>query len=244
MTAFAARTLARGWLSVAIASARDEERPALDRTVSIEAYPEGLRIAATDSYVLLHAWVPNVDHDLDPEPDFDEAPYARAVAFDPHGRGKGFLAHALKLAAEAEKTDHAPPEIRVELGVTDEDDDSTVLPGLAALYVVLELPDAERLKLPTYEGTYPNWRSLASSFEARTTKAIALGPTIVGRLAKLGKVQPGSLLGFEWAGEERAARVELINSDPHVDGLVMPCRWDFDRNAPREDEQEKEEATA
>lgn len=242
MTTFDARTLARGWLSVAIASAKDEDRPALDRTVSIEAYPEGLRIAATDSYVLLHAWVPNIEHDLDPEPAFDEAPYAKAVAFDPHGRGKGFLAHALTLAAEAAKADHAPPEIRVELGVVDEEDDGAVLPGLAATYVVVELPDMERLKLPTYEGNYPNWRTLASSFTAQSTKTIALGPTIIGRLAKLGKIQPGTLLGFEWAGELKAAHVALIQSDPHVEGLVMPCRWDFDRNAPREEE--PDQATA
>src|SRR5687768_16742409 len=115
MTLFDARTLARGWLSVAIASAADKARPVLHRTVSIEAFPEGLRLVATDSFVLLRSWVPNLDHDLDPEPGLDEAPYATAVAMDPHGRAKGFLAHVLKLASD-EVYDDDPLEVRVDLG--------------------------------------------------------------------------------------------------------------------------------
>lgn len=235
MTAFDARTLARGWLAVALASAADDDRPQLDRTVSIEAYPEGLRLAATDSVVLLHAWVPNIEHDLDPEPSFDEAPYARAVAFDPHGRGRGFLRHALKLAALAAKEDREPPEIRVELGVVEAEENTGLLPGLEARYVVLDMPDVERLKLGTYEGGFPNWRTITAAFVAVSTQAIALSTVVVARLAKLGRIQPGTLLGFEWAGHEKAARFELIESDPRVEGLVMPCRWDFDRNVPREE---------
>lgn len=242
---FDARTLARGWLSVAVASSADKDRPALHRTVSVEQYEGGLRLAATDSYVLLTSWVPSIDYDLDAGPDFDEAPLATAIVEDPHGRAKGFLGYALTLVAEAARDDYAEPiEITVRLGVrpdADEEQDAGILPGLSATYFVLELPDVERLKLTTYEGEFPSWRRLVSVFEARSTKTIALNPEIVGRLAKLGKIQPGALLGFEWGGAERAGRVELVNGDPYVEGLVMPCRWDFDRNAPRPEKDEKPE---
>ena len=236
---FDARTLGRGWLAVALASGKDKARPALGRTISIEQFDTGVRLVATDSYVLLRSWCPNLEDELAPEPDLDEPPLASAVAMDPHFRGRGFLGHALTLVAEAEKAGHGESvHVSLELGVIDSDDDAewhSTLPGLAALWVVLELPDEERLKLQSYEGEYPNWRNM--TFKPEKTTSIALNPDIVGRLAKLGKIQAGTTLGFEWAGKIGAARLELLDSDPRVVGLVMPCRWDFDRNEPRVDEE-------
>lgn len=246
MTLFDGSLIARGWLSTAIASSNDKERPALHRTVSIEAYPTGLRLVATDSYVLLRSWVPNVEHPFEREPGLDEAPYATAIATDPHGRARNFLAHVLKLSRNAEKADEMPPEVRLNLGVVDEVD-SSVQPsfaGLEARYVVLELVDdaAERLKLLTYEGAFPEWRNL--TFTPEATTAIALNPDIVGRLSTLAKYLPGASLGFEWGGTLGVARMTArygsddvpVTDVPAVEGLVMPCRWDFDRNAPRIDE--------
>lgn len=232
MTIFDARTIARGWLAVAIASGTDDSAPALCRTVAIEAYSEGVRLVATDSYVLLRSWVPNIEHEWSTEPDLDSAPYATAVAIDPHGRAKGFLAHVLRIAANDDADD--PVEVRLNLGVVDEVEASArpAFEGMEARYVVLELVDAERLKLHTYDGAFPNWRTLAAGFKSKATKQIALAPDIVGRLAKLGKIHPAATLGFSWGGELGAAHVELLKSDPPVEGLVMPCRWDFDRNSP------------
>lgn len=242
MSTFDARSLARGWLSVAVASGKDSGRPALDRTMSIEAYPTGLRLVATDSYVLLRSWVPNIEHDLEPEPSLDEAPYATAVAMDPHGRGRGFLGHVLRLAAQENAL---PVEVRVSLGVVDEIDetDQGAFAGMEARYVVLDLPDQERLKLQSYDGSYPSWRGL--QFKGETTARVGLNPAIIGRLAKLGKVHKEAMLGWEFGGEVGAARLVVVGADPTCEGLVMPCRWDFDRNAPRvddEDESADEEA--
>lgn len=229
---FDAETLAQGWLSVAVASSSDKDRPQLHRTVLIEQHVEGVRLIATDSYVLLHAWVPNIEHDLDPEP--DGAPDSIAVAMDPHGRAKSFLAHVLGLAQSAKKKDLPPVEVRLSLGVTDHDDNADSLPGMEATYAVLELPDTERLKLTVYDGSYPEWRALSRGFAATATDTIALAPSIVGRLAKLGAILSESTLGFSWAGPDKAARVELVGAPVTVEGLVMPCRWDVVRNVPHD----------
>ncbi len=238
MTTFDALHLARGWLSVAVASGKDGNRPALDRTVSIEEFAEGVRLVATDSYVILHAWVPNIEHIDDPEPGIDEAPIATAVAMDPHGRARGFLGYALALANAAD--DDAPPvEVRLRLGVTldDPDDPTPAFDGMEPSFVLIELPEAERLKLMTYEGEYPHWRKLLPGFEPERTTAIALNPEIVGRLSKLGKINQGRPLLWTFGGENQMALVEVLDSDPHVGGAVMPVRWDFDRNAPRVDDE-------
>lgn len=245
MTLFDGSLLARGWLSTAVASSTDKERAALHRTVSIEAFSTGVRLVSTDSYVLLRAWVPNVENPFEREPSLDEAPYARAIAMDPHGRARSFLAHVLKLCRQAEKADDMPPEVRLNLGVVDEvaAEVQPSFAGLEARYVVLELVDAasERLKLLTYEGVFPEWRNLR--FEPEPTTAIALNPEIVGRVSTLAKYLPGVSLRFEWGGTLGVARLRAgygvddvpATDVPDVEGLVMPCRWDFDRNAPREE---------
>lgn len=245
MTAYDARTLARGWLSVALASSKDSGRPALDRTVSIESYPTGVRLAATDSYVLLHTWVPNLEHDLEPEPDMDEAPTFTAVAIDSHGRAKGFLAHALQLATAAAKADTGEMiEVRMRLGVLDllDESDRPTLDGMAAAWVTLEIPDREKLKLRTYEGSFPSWRRVVAGFRAEHTDTVALNPEILGRLCQISKYQPGTYLAFRWGGPRSAAAVHTVQGWPDVAGVVMPVRWDFDTNAPRVDNDTDEPA--
>lgn len=239
--------LATAWLSVSVASGKDEARPVLDRTVSIECYPEGVRLVATDSVVLLRSWVPDREHELDePEPGPDEKPYATAVAIDEHGRAKGFLSHVLKLAAVELKADREPPDVRVRLGVLDDDDfdrfgADLTFPGMEALYVVLDLPDQERLKMTTFEGDYPAWQRVVTAFRSEKTERVALNPEVVGRLAKLGKWHGNKPLGWTFGGDVRAAYVEVLESCPRVEGVVMPCRWDFDRDTPREDDTEDTE---
>lgn len=234
---FNASELARGWLSVALASAKDEDRPALDRTISIEAFAEGVRIIATDSYVLLKAWVPAINRGFDTEPSLDEAPFADAVAMDPHGRARNLLAHVLALAS----ADGAPPiEMRLTLGVQDVEGDARSFEGLEASYVVVEHVDHERLLLRAYEGEYPAWRKIASQFAGKkTTEAIALNTEILGRLAKLSKWHGSRPLLWRFGGPDRMATLEVGGSDPHIEGLVMPVRWDFERDIPMPDKSKK-----
>lgn len=243
MARYDARELGRGWLSVAIAASKDKLNPALSRTVSIERFPEGVRLVATDSYILLHTWVSDVDHPDAPAPDFDEAPYARAVAIDPHGRGKGFLAHALAMA-NADEDDLV--EIDMGLGVVDtEEDDGLTLGGMSARWVILDWPDHERVKLPVYEGEYVNWRPIVLGFQAVTTTAMALSRDIIARLAKLAGVNGEKPIVWHFGGEEKMARLHVHESEPFVEGVCMPVRWNFERNRPwAEVEAEEKEAAA
>lgn len=232
MSRYDARYLARGWLSVAIAAAKDKDRPQLNRTMSIERFPRGIRLAATDSYVLLTSWVPEIEYPDEPEPDLDDAPVATAVAMDPHGRAKGFLAHLLSLASGE---DAELIEVELGLGVFSNEDDDPTLGGMEARWVIIDYPDHERLKLSVYEGEFPNWRKAVFGFEAVSTPAMALDPEIIGRLAKLGQVNGGKPIVWHFGGVGCSARVEVGNAEPAVEGLVMPVRWDFDLDRPAED---------
>lgn len=234
---FDARYIARGWLTVALASAGDRQLSALNRTVHVEQHAHGVRLVATDSYVLLHCWVPDVEHDLSDQPDLDEAPISFGTAMDPHGRAKGFLAHALKLALAAEKAGGDDIDVRLRLNVAGAaDKPAPGLPGLEALSVVIEMPDVERVVLTSYEGKYPGWRSALGDMRPVDTRLLALNPEILGRLCKVSRFHPQALLGWTFGGESRATRVEILQSEPPAEGLVMPVRWDFDRNAPRLDD--------
>lgn len=236
MTLFNAAPLARRWLSVAAASSKDN--PALDRTVCLEQFHEGLRITATDGYLLLTTFVPNVDHHDADAPAVDAAPYATAVAMDPHGRARGLLGHALGLVAQAERAeDPEPVELSVRLGVIDEltEDERTSFAGMDPTWVVVELPDRERVKLRVYEGEFPSWRAVMAGFSAARTGAVALGHARVEQLAKLAKYQDDlDPLRFEFGGQSAAVRLTVDKT--LITGLVMPVSWDFDLDAPRTDD--------
>lgn len=241
---FDAKDLARGWLSVALASGKDSGRPALDRTVCIETFATGVRLAATDSYVLLHSWVPSVERSAAwevAEPSLDESPHRTVVAMDPHGRGAVLLTHLLKLATAKD----APPiEVRLNIGVSLDDDGPPSLEGMSAEAVLLEHPDHERLRLGVYEGAFPNWRKVTAGFEPASTSALALNPEIIGRLAKLDKYHAGRPLRWRFGGENRMALVEVADGEPAVAGAAMPVRWDFDRDEPRVDVAKDEDKQA
>lgn len=231
---FDALYIARGWLAVRLAAAdKGAEMPGFARSMHIEQHAAGVRLVATDSYVLLCSWVPDLEHSIEDEPGLDETPIAVATALDPHHRAKGFLAHALKLAT----ADDAPQiDVRVRLNVGGlVDDRRPSLPGLEVRSVVLEMPDVERVVLDCWDGPWAAWRSVLGNLRPVDTRVIALNPDIVGRLAKVGPIHPGSLLGWTFGGPTRPARLDVINSEPPVEGLVMPCRWDFDRDAPRDE---------
>lgn len=231
MTLFDAWDLATGWLSVAVASSKDEARPALHRTVAIEAFHEGVRLTATDSYLLLTAWVPNLDHPDEPPPPLDVAPYGTTVAIDPHGRARGLLGHALGLAHAAEKADDPEPvEVSLQLGVVDEVDDRSMLAGMEVPWVVIELPGTERVKLRTYEGEYPNWRGLFGSVKPKRTAGVGLSADRLAQLAKLTKYHPAKVLRMAFAGDGHAVHLEV--EDRHIEGLAMTVRTDMETGDP------------
>jgi hypothetical protein len=239
MTTFDATLLGRGWLSVAIASSKDAERPALHRTVYVEHFPEGVRLVATDSYILLRAWVPNVGHENDPEPGLDEVPVSTAIAIDSDARAVGFLKYALKRAREAAQY-HESVEVTLNLGVVDRTASvgTPSFGGMESRWVVLEMADVEKVKLLCCEGVWPNWRLLGANYAPEKTETVALAPDRLVQVAKLAKVND-AMIGWEFGGSMKVARIDVLESEPHVQGLVMPCRWDVATNEPRVESEAK-----
>lgn len=234
---FDAPTLAPAWLSVALASAGDKGNPLLDRTLAIEEHDGGLRLVATDRYVLLTAWVPRLGQEHRPEPGIDEAPARTVVTQDVDGRGKSLLDYVVKLTRRDELNSQPPGrlvveaefDVRLPAGM----DQDQPLEGLEPTYVVLTIPDVERVYLPIIGNLYPDWRVLLEAPEhVEPTTLIDLPLERLYRLGQLRKWNDGPLR-WRFRGAEAAAVVELVGgaeddtSDrrPHVTGLVVPSRW-------------------
>lgn len=231
-----AATLARGWLSVATAASTDRDRPALYKTVCVEQHTHGLRLAATDSYVIFHTWIPETGFDLDPEPGLDEIPYATAVAIDEYGRGAGLFTHLLRLAkpdAIGEKEKQIDVKIRLNVPWQSEDAGPEMqLEGFEALAVAIEHPDHERVQLEVHEGRYSTWQLLVGRHRKATTNVIAVSAWIAGRLAKAATIHgKTTVIKHRFGGKDQAMAVEF-GETPAISGLVMPVRWDFDNDAP------------
>lgn len=234
MPTFDARLFARGWLSVAIASTKDLN-PVLDRTVLVELHDEGARLTSTDRRILLTTWVPTLEAWDAGEPDLDTAPaFGDYVVTDLDGRGSNLLGYALALT-NVDTYDVGDVELDL---VADKPrpptTETTAASGRLDLpderrYVVLELPDVEKVWLRQLEDDYPSWRRLVTSHRPKTTKAVALDAGILGKLAKLGKYHAAELpLLWHFGGADKVARLEVAESEPSVTGLVMPSRWTFD----------------
>lgn len=230
MTTFDALHLSRGWLSVALASSADKDRPQLHRTVAVETYLKGVRLVATDSYMLLHAWVPELDNE-DPAPEWDDAPLSTSVAMDVDRRGVGLMQYLYALA-----TADAAPRYEMTLRVVPVrvGDGQGMFDGLAPTGVAIEFPGVERVTLGVHDGGYPDWRKTLAGFTAKKTDAVALHTDRLSTLSKLGKLHSGPIL-WRFGGRDQMAMLEVGNSDPRVAGAVMPVRWDFDRAMPADD---------
>lgn len=227
---FDAPTFARAWLPVAQASSTDaQDLPQFYRTVALEVYGNGVRLIATDRRTLLTAWAPNLDSLYDDEPALDEAPIRTVIASDADARGKGLLDYVLKLKRRDDPDNVLPPgrhvlELILDAEQPDRPDTDATFEGLEDRYVVLELPDLERVYLRTVVADFPDWRELISGWQAVDTAALALTPELVGRVCKAARWADGPLV-WKFAGPDRPALVDYVESEPHVSGLVMPRRW-------------------
>lgn len=217
-------TLARAWLSVAQASGHKDDVPQLARTVHLEHFPEGVRLVATDRYILLTAWVPDFDDPDAEAPGLDVIPDRTVVAADAHGRAKNLMGYVLSLTG-GEDAMPLPVEITHDVRLDGTDADAPHFEGMDPTYVVLDVPDQETVYLPVVEAPFPEWRKFVDGFEPLPTTAIALNPELLGRLGKIQKWTGTAPLVWRWGGPERAAAIEYGGTTPPVSGLVMPMRW-------------------
>jgi hypothetical protein len=241
--------LAHAWLAVAAASGTYKDGPPqLYKTVAIEEHPTGVRLIATDRFVLLTAWVPDLDHYYDSAPEFDQAPDRVVVARDADGRGRSLHGYVCSLAARimreaGEMGEYVPGQIELKLEFDVRIPAGTQraaqepLEGMEPTYVVLSVPDVEKVYLEVVEGGFPDWRGIVADHAPIATSKLRLNPEIVERLAKVRKHAEGAL-AWSFGGERKAALVEYTESDPFVHGVVMPMR-----NPDDEEERERERAS-
>lgn len=236
---FDAPTFARAWLAVSQATGGNDDIAALARTVAIEEFTHGVRLVATDRFVLLTAWVPNLESTWDGEPGNDEAPDRTVIVQDLDGLGGKLLRHALTIIKRTDPNG-VQPDGFLKLVVrwderlpTDRAGDAT-LEGLELVYTVFELPDVERVWLPVIVTAYPEWRTLVLEHQPEETKAVAFWPERLGRLAKVASWTYGALT-WTFGGQQRAALIDWPESDPHVTGIVMPARWVLPGEEPTDD---------
>lgn len=238
---FDAPTFARAWLPVAQASSADkDDLTQFFRTVAIETYGSGVRLIATDRRIVLTAWCPNLDALYDDEPALDEAPDRTVIAADLDKRGAGLLGYVLQLDKRKDPDRVLPAGTTVIDVLLDEEkpetaDGDITLDGMASRYVVLELPDTERIYLPLVVADFPDWRQLIAGWDAEETKALALTPELVERVCRARRWADGPLV-WKFAGTQRPALVDYVDSEPHVSGLVMPRRWVLDTEPPEDDQ--------
>ena len=251
---FDAATLALAWLSVAQASGSDANVPTLDRTVALELYPDGVRLLATDRYVLLTAWVPTVSARDESAPHVSELPTRTVVTQDADRRGKGLLEYALKLTrlgkpGEERFYGDLVVELELDVRLPIEVGQDQPLEGLEPTYAVLTMPDRSQEHLPIVVSDYPDWRPLLHDFTAVTTERVGLPLERLARLGALGRWNEGPLR-WTFGGAGKVARVALVPDEertsqdlkgrryqrrPYVEGLVMPARWTLPGEAPEDE---------
>jgi hypothetical protein len=223
---FDAPTLAHAWLAVAQASGTDKGVPGLCRTIAIEEHTKGVRLIATDRWVLLTAWVPELGGAVVPK--IYELPDRTVVARDAMGRGRGMLGYLLSLANQIDEDDYIEGDVQVEINfdvrVPAGKGVPATLEGMEPTYVVLNSPEVERVYLEVVDTPYPDWRMLLEdTFTPKRVGGIGYAPEVLERLVKARKHAGGPLV-FQFGGVDNATRVEFKDSDPYVHGVVMPAR--------------------
>lgn len=252
---FDAARLALAWLSVAQASGADIGFPTLDRTVAIELYDDGVRLLATDRFILLTAWVPVLGARTEEAPHVSEIPNRVVVTQDSDRRGRDLLAYGLKLTKlgkPGEERFYGDLVVDLELDVRlpVEPGHDTPLEGLEPTYAVLTIPDRSQEHLPIIVSDYPDWRPLLHDFEAVTTERVGLPLERLARLGALGRWNEGPLR-WTFGGPDKVARIALVPNEeygrsrdlkgaeyqrrPYVDGIVMPARWVLPGERPDDD---------
>lgn len=216
---FDAKTLTAGWLTVGLASGDSDEHSTLHRTVLCEFYPHGVRLVATDSFKLLHSWIPDITDSLNPEPFLDDAPDTVLVAQDIDFRARAFLSFMWQLA-----TGKDAPDYEIRLTPTRTVDEGQ-FEDMATATLIIERPDHERIILRSVEAPFPNWRHLVAEHKPSKVPHVALTPAVIKNLCKAEKWHPDSKILWSFGGSDRPARIEFHDSDPHIEGLVCPSRW-------------------
>lgn len=223
MDRFNAWNLARSWASVALAQSEDDGRPVLYRTTLIETFSTGIRLLSTDTFVLLKAWVPNVDHPDSLEPLVEELPDDVAICRDLDHRVLGLMKYVQKITKD-DGLD-TPVTMEFDVGAPSEEAQRNSLEGLAASTVHFRIVEKydESIETPIFEGVFPNWRPLWNGHKWAPAGQIGFGANGILRLGNLSKLWDKAVIQFELGGQVGVAKIRIEGpSDVNVTGLVMP----------------------
>lgn len=230
-----ARAAALAWVNAFLAAGKDESRPALNRTLSIEVFEtlrhSGLHLVGCDGTALFRTWVPALP---DAEwPNLDLAPEHRLVVSDIEGFAHGFLKTLLALTGQE---GYAGAELTLTLETGDSVDEPALGEALQPRRLVLEAC-GQRLDLRLYEGAYPNWRGVDFGInEAERVEGLTFAPRLLGLL---GRFKGPMAVDLAFAGETRAVRF-VARGEAEVRGLLMPMRRPEVRKPESADEEDDE----
>jgi hypothetical protein len=214
------KSLAKAWRAALICTMSDTGRPVLDDAICIEYFEDhGLRLVATDSYILVHAWVGLDPLDEYMEPDLDEVPDKVFVVSDADRRGLGMLKFVEKLYRKEHDAEVWP---KVTMTRQKEIlDDQQAFEGLEAETLRLEWPDHEEVVLRLVEGLeYPKWREVEANREEEPAELMAFTSHTLGALAKLGEIHKGYSIDWRLSGDLGVVRWTI----GPIGGLLMPAR--------------------
>jgi hypothetical protein len=232
---FSGRAFSRAWGNVSIAASDDPERPVLYRAVLIEHYTgDGVRLVATDGYVLVRSWVPFYAGQL--EPGDDEAPAETIVVRDVDNRAQTLFKW---VRSQTKKADDDHPDMPVALsvrraGAPDEDAAGQASLPLGAEFegeMLVIATDIEHVALPVWGGPYPSWRYAIQGgmVRADATKA-AIGLDFLARLSRFSGV---GALHFDFSNEHVVNFQAYGDDELEAPGLAgVIARYRIDAKAP------------
>lgn len=200
--------LALAWKYVARACDQGDWRPALSG-VAFHFHDHGVRLAGTDSFVLLHCWVHGTTADPGgaTDPGLDVDPTGTAVVVDPNKSARRFVRSVAK----------ADPAAFVQ-----------VVAGAGIITFGHDRTGCTVKALPGDQ--FPDWRRLVRGegtgnvFRPTPTGTVRLGPEIVARVLARPYSSAGPKLTF--SGEEGPIGAEWTDLAVPLRGLIMPRRAD------------------
>lgn len=213
------------WLNAFLATAQDEARPALYRTLSVEFFANGVQFIATDGTMLFRTWSPASNAIVTDWPTLDEAPDVSVVVMDSDKFASTFMntlrvaigEFATELLITVDREESAQPSLTDEL-----------TPNVLTLSAF-----GQHLHCRVLDQPYPNWRQLRFGLDPAE---VVDGMKLAKRLfATVGKLRGVSGVDLTFHGGER--RIDFVAEGiRQVRGCLMPMRRDGKQT---EDEDEK-----
>src|SRR4051794_32032320 len=164
-----------------------------------------MRLVATDSYILVHAWVGFDPLDEYMEPELDEVPDKVFVVSDADRRGLGLLKYIEKRFRQMTDAQLWPLlTMSVQKEIVD---DQQAFEGMEATTLRLEWPDHEEVVLHLIEDMeYPSWREIEANRQQEAAELMAFTSHTLGALAKLGDLHRGYSIDWTLSGDRGVVR--------------------------------------